>query len=260
MTQPRPPSPSSRARTGAAAPSLSHPRPTRNDFADVIDSLPAPPPRAAQARTGPIREPAPSPDSVDLGEIHPLHPSYRAPDTDDLCRPPLPWADSRETLSRASSDTGSLRSVRSDEDDTAHLTADAPTGIGAGTGAGASHARSSTRPYDSEGKARAGPLGIITRSPTIRRVSTTLRNASIRVQNIMGTEKEGYEGLTRLPTNDERAESPLEMSSAPSTPPDPPPPLPPPPPVPGRLRGRTLGVFSASNPLRRAMNRVVLFP
>lgn len=81
----------------------------------------------------------------------------------------------------------------------------------------------------------------------------------------MGNEKEkdGYEGLTRLSTNEENVDSLLEMSSAPSTPPDPPtppPPLPPPPlPVAAGLRGRTLGIFSATNPVRVAMNRLLLF-
>ncbi|BEI83049.1 hypothetical protein CcaverHIS002_0309170 [Cutaneotrichosporon cavernicola] len=160
MTPPRPSSRASwaRAGAGAAASSSSNPRPTHDDIADVLGSLPAPPPRAAQAFSGPIRSPAPSPDSADVGEIHPLHPAYRA--QEDLNRPRRPWADSRETLSRTSSVAGSLHS---DESDTAHLTADTlPAGIG----------------------------------------------VAVR----------------------------------------------------GQLRGRTLGVFSASNPIRRAMNSAVLFP
>lgn len=278
MSTPRPPGSSSGNAGAAASPS----RPPLDDDRDRGEQPP---------RLGPIREAPPtrSPSRSGSGsasgyeELHPLHPAYSSsqsgsgsasapepsppyPFDDPLRMPQRPWTG--DTLPSRPSSVGSLHSVHSseDSDDRVHLTADS-SGLGLGLPQG--HARlpsqSPRRPYDEEGRARAGPLGIITRSPTIRRVSTTLRNASIRVVNIMGTEKEkGYEGLTRLSTNDEGAESPLEMSSALSTPPDPPtppPPLPPPmAPGPGGLRGRTLGVFSATNPVRVAMDRLLLFP
>lgn len=120
------------------------------------------------------------------------------------------------------------------------------------------------REYDAHGLARASGLGILARSPTVRNVSRTLRKASIRVVNIMGNEKDEYEGMTRLPTGDDDDEVP-ERADSPDEPPDraPPPPRDPRPPPPAgddHLRGRTLCMFSASNPIRIAMHRLLHFP
>lgn len=142
------------------------------------------------------------------------------------------------------------------DDDLARLTPNAPDRN--------SPASSSRRVYDSEGRARASPLGIMARSPTLRRVSHSLRVAGERVVNIMGTEKDathgGYSNLDRLSSTDE--DSPISPASGQMPFQDSTTSLPPithfsPPPR--RLRGRTLGIFGKSNPLRKAMDRFLRF-
>lgn len=116
------------------------------------------------------------------------------------------------------------------------------------------------RQYDAEGRAR-GPLGIITRSPTIRHVSQTIRNASARVANIIASEKDDYAGMTRLPTRDEDAtpvESPIEQPKPPDLDYESPRSHVPLPRQEG-LRGRTLCMFTAGNPIRVACDRVLRF-
>lgn len=117
---------------------------------------------------------------------------------------------------------------------------------------------SGRRVYDSEGRARSSPLGRIARSPTVRRVSNTLRFAGERVVGIMGdkNDKGAYENLIRTTTDEESMsdQTHLPLHESPT------PPL--------RiqttslsvgLRGRTLGIFTARNPLRRAMDKVLRF-
>lgn len=172
----------------------------------------------------------------------------------------LPNFGNSETLTRPSLEYAAT--IRSEELD--RLTPHAPD-------RGHGRSPSSRRVFDtSDGRMlpRPGTLDIIARSPTVRRVSESLRSASERVVNIMGSEKSGYEGISRLPTRDEDSSTSADSPISPYTsrPDDGEPPQPPPPPRPyaapptAALRGRTLGIFSAHNPVRVLMDRILRFP
>ena len=128
----------------------------------------------------------------------------------------------------------------------------------------------SRRVFDEHGLAR--PSGIpklaatVARSPTFRTVSRTLRKASVRVVNIMGSDQD--QGMVRLDDyeNEEEEEDDVdtkvadeEDGQAPKLTtrlplrPDPMPPE-------GRLRGRTLGLLGRQSWTRRAMDGVLRHP
>lgn len=124
------------------------------------------------------------------------------------------------------------------------------------------------RPYDpANGQAMAsGPSKLassVGRSSTLRSVSRTLRNASVRVVNIMGKERD--EGLARLPDDDGsysdsvedlKKDEGVEMVQTPGERARPEPM----PPESGALRGRTLGIFGPRSPIRRTMNSMMRSP
>lgn len=123
------------------------------------------------------------------------------------------------------------------------------------------------KPYDADGQPRAaGPSRLATsvgRSLTLHHVSRTLRDASARVANVMGKERD--EGLSRLPdddgyyddsSDDLKKDGSMEMLQ---TAPERIRPQPMPPESAG-LRGRTLGVFGPRSPVRRAMNGLMRSP
>lgn len=123
------------------------------------------------------------------------------------------------------------------------------------------------RPYDASGQARSsGPSRLassVTRNPTLRSVSRTLRAASVRVVNIMGKERDG--GLARLPdddgtyddsSDDLKKDGSMEMVQTPADRPRPQPM----PPEQGGLRGRTLGMFGPRSTVRRAMDALMRNP
>lgn len=134
------------------------------------------------------------------------------------------------------------------------------------------------RPYDSttgQAKSRlSGPSKLassVGRSSTLRSVSRTLRNASVRVVNIMGKDRDEDAGdgggLTKLPdddgsgsfgrsTEDLKKDGGVEMRQTSAERPRPeamPPEI-------VRLRGRTLGVFSSRSSIRRGMDSMMRSP
>jgi len=134
---------------------------------------------------------------------------------------------------------------------------------------GSAHRRVPSRAYDEQGNPRAASMGArvagaVSRNPTFRHVSRTLRKASVRVVNIMGAE----DARGRVKLNDEGEEGhdgkdvdedvPMGLVQEPEgsggeTRPEPKPPE-------GRLRGRTLGVFGPYSPTRKAMDALLRFP
>lgn len=93
-------------------------------------------------------------------------------------------------------------------------------------------------------------------------MSNTLKRASVRVVNLMGSE---HDGMQRLPTRDSDSDAsqtiPSPTPSGPTTPVDGLHPtnsistLPV-----GGLRGRTLCLFSSRSRIRKALDRVLLYP
>lgn len=123
------------------------------------------------------------------------------------------------------------------------------------------------RPYDTDGNAISPlPLGLtsLSRSPTFRKMSNTLKRASVRVVNLMGSE---HDGMQRLPTRDSDSDVASQAGtiatptpSGPSTPVELHPtnsistmPI-------GGLRGRTLCLFTAQSRIRRVLDKVLLYP
>ena len=104
--------------------------------------------------------------------------------------------------------------------------------------------------------------GAVSRNPTFRHVSRTLRRASVRVSSIMGNEE--TRGRMRLDGEDDgdsaKGVERMEMVEEPIATieerrPDrrPPEPL-------GKLRGKTLGVFGPTSRTRIFMDRLLSFP
>lgn len=92
-------------------------------------------------------------------------------------------------------------------------------------------------------------------------MSNTLKRASVRVVNLMGSE---HDGMQRLPTRDSDSDSqgvPTPDPSGPNTPVDELHPtnsintLPL-----GGLRGRTLCIFTSRSRIRKALDKVLLYP
>jgi hypothetical protein len=115
------------------------------------------------------------------------------------------------------------------------------------------------RVYDGDGRARASPISLMARSPTVRRLSNTFHLASRSVSTYIGSDKGGAYGLMRTsdeaqPFSSSNDNVAVGITQSPSTPPSGMPPSPS-----AGLRGRTLGIFSARNPLRRAMDRLLRF-
>lgn len=137
-----------------------------------------------------------------------------------------------------------------DSSDNQRLTLDAPDRDHLAKGR-----RPSQRLYDSTtGRALpAGPLGMIARSPTVRRVSEAIRLASERVVNLAGDDKndklneDDYDHILDSPDSFDK---PIESA----------------PPSPRKtvtrtaLRGRTLCIFGPTNPVRIAMDQFIRFP
>jgi hypothetical protein len=125
--------------------------------------------------------------------------------------------------------------------------------------------RPAPRVYDVDGIARSGPsrfAASVGRSPTLRKVSSTLRKASIRVVNIMGQDHEHRMERIRDEDDEEshhKDEVELNgrgMGLGHSLPPYRPAARPPE----DGLRGRTLCIFTARSRVRRAMAKVLRNP
>nr|XP_019045668.1 high-affinity cell membrane calcium channel [Kwoniella bestiolae CBS 10118]OCF24598.1 high-affinity cell membrane calcium channel [Kwoniella bestiolae CBS 10118] len=130
-----------------------------------------------------------------------------------------------------------------------------------GGGSGQSPGKGKKRPYDSNGLAR---------SSTLRKVSKTIRSASVRVVNIMGVDRGKEEdGVQRLGSEDDQdtkregreniglgiriPDGTNTNTNTNTLRPDPRPPE-------MGLRGRTLGVFSKRSRVRVAMNGLMKYP
>ncbi|ORY24315.1 high-affinity cell membrane calcium channel [Naematelia encephala] len=125
----------------------------------------------------------------------------------------------------------------------------------------------SRRVYDDDGVARsAGPsklASMVSRSPTFRNVSNTLRKASVRVVNILGSDRDDgrmrlgdeYESSEDLDKKDEEDLGQPPSPKPASIPPSRPDPMPP-----ERLRGRTLCFFTSASKIRRAMDGIMRTP
>ncbi|OCF72967.1 high-affinity cell membrane calcium channel [Kwoniella mangroviensis CBS 8886] len=113
------------------------------------------------------------------------------------------------------------------------------------------------RPYDEKGLAR---------SSTLRKVSKTIRSASVRVVNIMGVDRKENDGVERLGSEDDEEDTKQkgreniglgiripDVGATTTQRPDPRPPE-------IGLRGRTLGVFSKNSRTRKAMNNLMKYP
>ena len=130
---------------------------------------------------------------------------------------------------------------------------------------GPSHRRVASRSRKDYGDASLSPgpsrlAASVTRSPTFRAVSRTLRNASVRVVNIMGSD--GDHRMVRLHDEDEEdldRKDEIEMDRKTFSPPpiSIPPPRPEPMPPEGGLRGRTLCFFTSRSRTRRIMDRLL---
>lgn len=169
--------------------------------------------------------------------------------------PPRPYFAEYPSLSQNSfnSSTSDLDSPPENVNDGERLTFAPPS-------AGSGHRRVPSRAYDEAGNPRNASMGVrvadaVSRNPTLRNVSRTLRKASVRVVNIMGSDAKGE----RLDDHDiDLVEEPEE---APPSRPDPMPPealksVEPE----GRLRGKTLGVFGPQSRTRILMDRLLRFP
>lgn len=135
-------------------------------------------------------------------------------------------------------------------------------GIGKGT-----PRRSPRKPYNESGSS-------LRRSSTLRNVSQSLRKASVRVVNIMGTER--GDGRERLGSDDEGEEvlQDVEIDGdqafAMSSTNDNPGTVPSPRQLPtrsqreevdhGRLRGRTMCLFGPVSRVRKSMDRLMRYP
>ena len=159
------------------------------------------------------------------------------------------------------SSTSDIDSPPENEQDGERLTFAPPT-------AGSAHRRVPSRAYDEQGNPRNASMsarvaGAVRRNPTLRNVSRTLRQASVRVVNIMGSEGKGRklddQDVTLVEEPEEVQEEPEEVQ------PTRPGPMPPEVNKPlaepgGRLRGKTLGVFGPTSKIRIAMDRLLRFP
>ena len=125
---------------------------------------------------------------------------------------------------------------------------------------GSAHRRQPSRAYDEQGNPRASGVGArmadaVSRNPTLRSVSRTIRKASVRVVNIVGAENDGRVRLEDEEIeDDELRNKPLEQAvdaiEQPGVPPRPP----------ERLRGKTLGIFGPRSRIRRSMDALLRFP
>ena len=197
-----------------------------------------------------------------LSRTHLMHPH----DEYDLGAGTIPVP--RPFLHQFSSDasldsTGGLSSGQSegnDREDRERLTASASGSTVLG------HRRQpSRRVYDEDGlapsSAPAKLAASVGRSPTFQSVSRTIRKASIRVVNIMGSDHE--HGMARLEDEEDEdidkkvddegeSQTPLPILSTIPKRPDPKP-------AEARVTGRTLGLFGSHSQTRRAMDRLLRY-
>ena len=164
----------------------------------------------------------------------------------------------------SSGEVSSGQSEGDDGEDRERLTAS-----GSGSTVTGHRRQPSRRVYEEDGLAASlGPAKLaasVGRSPTFQSVSRTIRKASIRVVNIMGSDHE--HGMARLEDEDEEEEeedidrkkddqgesqNPLPTLSTLPKRPDPKPPE-------ARVTGRTLGLFSSRSRIRRAMDRLLRY-
>ena len=122
---------------------------------------------------------------------------------------------------------------------------------------GSRHRRQPSRAYDEQGNPRVNGVGArmavaVSRNPTLRIVSRSIRQASVRVVNIVGSENDGRVRLEDEDVeDDELRNKPVEEAvETPGVPPRPP----------ERLRGKTLGVFGPHSRTRRSMDALLRFP
>lgn len=168
--------------------------------------------------------------------------------------PPRPYFSEYPAQSQVSLDssTSDIESPPDNTTDGERLTFAPPTP--------GSHRRVPSRAYDEQGNPRNASMGArvagaVSRNPTFRNVSRTLRKASIRVVNIMGSEEKG----ARLDGHDgELVEEPEQVQ--PSRPDPMPPEVLNPPESHGALRGKTLGIFGPNSKTRILMDRLLRFP
>ena len=174
---------------------------------------------------------------------------------------PIPYF--HQYPSQASLDSSQSGGVEAPPEDGERLTF-APPPAGAGYG----HRRQPSRAYDEHGNPKRASVGIrmagaVSRNPTFRNVSRTLRKASVRVVNIMGSENDGRVRLGDGDDEDEDGVKDVETEGAGGEAtgdggyvrPDPMPPE-----AQGRLRGRTLGIFGPMNSVRMAMDSLLRYP
>lgn len=204
------------------------------------------------------------PDEYDIGvsrqysheTIYPPAPAALDPITASL---PRPYFSQYPATSQASLESAHSDGETPPETDGERLTF-APR-------AGSAHRRVPSRAYDEQGNPRAASMGArvagaVSRNSTFRHVSRSLRKASVRVVNIMGTEEtrgrvkiddEGDDGkdMDEVDEPEGLVQEPEGMGGP--TRPDPMPPE-------GRLRGRTLGVFGPSSRTRKAMDALLRYP
>lgn len=126
-------------------------------------------------------------------------------------------------------------------------------------------AKTRNRVYDEDGLARGSRnlTASVTRSPTFRAVSNTLRKASVRISSMMSPGRD--DGRTRIPDGDDEDKGVREgIEMDPFHPPpvalDPGKPGALPPEIKVGLRGRTLCLFSADNVVRRTCSNVLNWP
>lgn len=125
----------------------------------------------------------------------------------------------------------------------------------------------SLKAYPGEGIA-AGPSRLadaVVKSPTFRNMSRRLRNASIRVVNIMGNDSNEHRMVRLTDEDEDDVDGKEEFEMDRKSPPTPsedilPPPRPAPMPPEHGLRGRTLCLFTPRSRIRRAMGAVMMNP
>jgi hypothetical protein len=130
------------------------------------------------------------------------------------------------------------------------------------------HRRVPSRSYDENGNPRQPSMGTrISRHPTFRSVSNTLRKASVRVSHMMGGESDGRTRLHDLDGDENYMDDGEDKRGQVVSSPEPisPGPIPqqpdPKPPEQGlALRGKTLGIFGPNSRTRRLLHAILQFP